>query len=147
MRFLRLIVGLVVGVVVVTPVSLVTTSGSSQAAPAACSGGNDQSTLLVPDVRCINGFELKTRQKLNPECVRNRPAGKIYQPGECGSSGLGVEAIGHARAIAYIDEESGFGGASGGVTPDVQWEVSIPAFPKTQTQDALPSPAVSVSEG
>ncbi|WP_103954569.1 VWD domain-containing protein [Nonomuraea solani] len=72
-----------------------------------------------------------TRRRINEVCLRDRPAlgTHIYQqPNECSPSG-GVEAIGQARAIKYLNDQLGAtppAGQPGAViNPDIQWEPTL----------------------
>lgn len=79
----------------------------------------------LTELRCINGTRLSTRNlRILPHCMLNYPTSPtyVYQPNDCGGSG--AEAIGHTRAIAYLNSRLP-SGAPGGITPDVQWEANI----------------------
>lgn len=77
--------------------------------------------------RCINGYELNTRGRINAECLTNKKlfADREYGVSECGSwSGRGVERVAHARAVYLLNRAEGFPNSSG-ISPDIQWETVL----------------------
>ncbi|GAA3597812.1 hypothetical protein GCM10022419_096440 [Nonomuraea rosea] len=82
--------------------------------------------------RCIFKGTYSTRRRINEACLRARPAlgTHIYQqPSECSPSG-GVEAIGQARAIKYLNDQLGVpipATAGAVINPELQWEPTLSA--------------------
>ncbi|HZO68920.1 MAG TPA: VWD domain-containing protein, partial [Kribbellaceae bacterium] len=105
----------------------------SVAAAAPCTNSADY--LWHKDIRCINQVYLGSRGRGLMDDVRCRvdgpglPVGPNvppYWPRQCGGNGLGIEAIGQARAVSYLNRKlRGFGDNEPGIIPDVQWEVEI----------------------
>jgi len=82
--------------------------------------------------QCIAEMPMRTRGRLATNCFSDRELQKnaIYQIGECiGGNNIQAEAVAQARAITRFNASGLFGKpeASGQITPNVQWEVTIPS--------------------
>ncbi|MFB9239656.1 hypothetical protein ACFFWC_29695 [Plantactinospora siamensis] len=106
---------------------------AAAAAPAAgCSPNSDDWTSARSgEKRCVFKGQYSTRRRIVEQCLRDRPAlgTYIYQTtSECSPSG-GVEAIGQARAIKYLNDNLGVpppGNQPGGIiNPMIQWEPTL----------------------
>ncbi|MEV4116175.1 VWD domain-containing protein, partial [Nonomuraea sp. NPDC049695] len=78
----------------------------------------------------FNGM-YSTRRRIKADCLTSRPVLGTYiyqQPNEC-SSGGGIEAIGQARALKYLNDHLGATPPAGQpgaiINPDVQWETYL----------------------
>ena len=96
-----------------------------------CQPNDDKTDVLTPYRRCVNGVWLRSRARLaaTPACVLGpRPTSEyVYQNAECGGPVKNVQAefIAQARAIAYLNQKLTPQNLGSGVTPDVQWELSL----------------------
>ncbi|WP_203994873.1 VWD domain-containing protein, partial [Sphaerisporangium rufum] len=103
-------------------------------AAAACTNDSDWS---IPSTRgsrrCVNGVLASTRARItqNPGCLLGRPngPGQLYTKNQCGRNGgedkAGIEYIGQARAIAYLNGRVTGGSGQSGIHPDIQWETTF----------------------
>ena len=101
------------------------------ATPGTACETNSTEISAVSEVRCINHINLKTRQNyLDASCITSPlPPDSTYEPGACGMTGRGAEAIAQAR---FLNRLGGFsGGWPGGLQPSYQYEVNVPNVPIT----------------
>ncbi|GAA3140035.1 hypothetical protein GCM10010466_33890 [Planomonospora alba] len=97
----------------------------AEAAIACKPNSDDWSIGTSGQKRCVFKHMYSTRRRINEVCLRDRPVlgTHIYQrPSECSPSG-GVEAIGQARAIKYLNDQLGVAG--GLINPEIQWEPTL----------------------
>lgn len=116
-----------------------------EAAPAAAATAttcppNSDLTALGSGHRCVAELMRNVRSRLMSSCVLDPKAvaktNPLYGRAECfGGSGVQAEAIAHARYIAQLNASGVFGDppAVGGITANVQWEVTYPKAASTAT--------------
>lgn len=119
--------------------------------PGTACNPNDNDTATGVNVRCIDGVWLTSRQNyVHSDCITSLTAGadqtpdpedlygietEKYQPGACGASGRGAEAIAAAR---YLNFRGGARyGNVGGLLPALQYEVNIPNAARTNAPTSL----------
>ncbi|WP_143653313.1 VWD domain-containing protein [Streptosporangium subroseum] len=102
----------------------------AEAAAACAPNSNDWTNGRSGQKRCVFNGMYSTRRRINDVCLSNRPAfgTHIYQqPNECSASG-GVEAIGQARAIKYLNDQLGVAAPAvpgAVINPENQWEPTL----------------------
>ncbi|MEV0346464.1 VWD domain-containing protein [Nonomuraea sp. NPDC050680] len=100
------------------------------AAAAPCPPNSDDwSNAGRGDKRCVFNSMYSTRRRINSFCLTARPAlgTHFYQSNEC-SNGGGIESIGQARAIKYLNDHLGVpppAQPGAVINPDVQWETYL----------------------
>jgi hypothetical protein len=104
-------------------------SGSAPQSATQCPT-NDLGTDTTARDLCFDGANVHARGRLTPGpgCLQARPPYPyIYRMAECGGSGDGIEYIAQARALSYLTDrvDPGRLESRGGITPDLQWELSL----------------------
>ncbi|MEO6603974.1 MAG: hypothetical protein ABIN55_00020, partial [Aeromicrobium sp.] len=101
--------------------------------------------------RCIAEVVRSTRSGVQADCIASSKAvnteNPLYTPTECRKgSGVQAEAVGQARAIAQLNAAGASHEvtASGLISANAQWEVTIPSQPKSGSNPKKPSGRVDL---